>query len=56
MRVNYENLKRKTANNHQRGAKYGSKGTEMPYSGPKMGSKMDQNDHDLEGDMAKNQL
>jgi len=31
-------------------------GSEMPYSGPKMGSKMDQNDHDLEGDMAKNQL
>ena len=31
-------------------------GSEMPYSGPKMGSKMDQNHHDLEGDMAKNQL
>ena len=25
MRVNHENIKRKTANNHQRGAKYGSK-------------------------------
>tara|TARA_Y100000592_G_scaffold100315_1_gene179805 strand:+ start:4305 stop:4721 length:417 start_codon:yes stop_codon:yes gene_type:complete len=31
-------------------------GSEMPYSGPKMGSKMDQNHHDLEGNMAKNQL
>lgn len=31
-------------------------GSEMPYSVPKMGSKMDQNDHDLEGDMAKSQL
>lgn len=37
--------------------------SEMPYSGPKMGSKMDKNDsktanktHDQEGDMAKNQL
>ena len=28
------------------------KGTEMPYSGPKMGSKMD----DLEGEMVKDQL
>ena len=31
-------------------------GSEMPYSGPKMGSKMDQKHHDLEGDMAKSQL
>lgn len=31
-------------------------GSEMPYSGPKMGSKKPNFDHDQEGDMAKSQL
>ena len=31
-------------------------GSEMPYSGPKMGSKKPNFEHDQEGDMAKSQL